>query len=137
MILTQIIEAFKVKQERNWDTVYFLIDVHGTIFKKSYDNDAPLEYYPYAKEALQEMTKRNDVFMILWTCSHQEQIDTFMQKLIEDDIFFESTNFNPEIEDNEISCYESKPYCNVGIDDKFGFNPDEWKQILFHFQQLK
>ena len=27
----EIIEAFKVKQERNWYTVYFLIDVHGTI----------------------------------------------------------------------------------------------------------
>ena len=38
MILTQIIEAFKIKQERNWDEIYFMFDVHGTIFKKSYDN---------------------------------------------------------------------------------------------------
>lgn len=137
MILTQIIEAFKIKQERNWDEIYFMFDVHGTIFKKSYDNSAPLEYYPYAKEALQEITKRPDVISILWTCSHPNQIQCFLDKFEEDNISIEYLNHNSAIKSDELSDYTYKPYCNVGFDDKFGFNPDEWKQIYNHFVAIK
>ena len=136
MILAQIIEAFKLKQERNWDKIYFVFDIHGTIFKKSYDNNAELVYYKYAKEALQKMSKRDDICMIMWTCSHEDKINEFIQKFEIDNIFFDYFHENPEVKNDDLSDYSEKFYCNVGFDDKFGFNPEEWKQILFHFEQM-
>lgn len=137
MIVTQIIESFKIKQERNWEKVYYLFDIHGTILKPSYTNDNNHEFYPFAKEALQLICKRNDICPIMWTCSHIEKINEFIEFFDNNDIFFHYVNENPEMKDNEIASFKDKLYCNVGFDDKFGFNPDEWKQVLFHFQQLK
>ena len=55
---------------------------------------------------------------------------TFLEK---NGIHFQHINVKPGISSNmgNFGYYEEKFYINVGMDDKFGFDPmKEWKEIL-------
>lgn len=46
-------------------------------------------------------------------------------------IVFDYFNENPEADSNEYYCQSNKIYFNIGIDDRFGFEPEEdWKKII-------
>ncbi len=126
--------AFKRAEEKNWDYIYILIDVHGTIFKPSYLNEEKYEFYPYAKEALQLLSKDPNIKLILWTSSTNQAALDYGVVFNRNKIYFDYLNCNPEIErqptDPETLDLSSKYYFNVGIDDKFGFEPEtDWKTI--------
>jgi len=127
-------EAFKVKEERNWEKVYFLFDIHGTIFKPSYYNEEKYEFYPYAKEALQLITNDSEIVSILWTCTSDENVQKYYDYLKSCNINFDYINENPEIVNTKLSCFQKKMYCSAGFDDKFGFNPlTDWEDIFYYF----
>lgn len=120
--------------EKNWDYIYFLIDVHGTVFKPSYLKEEKFEFYPYAKEVLKLFTKAPKVKLILWTSSTQEYIDKYLNIFSNNGIHFNYVNENPEVDRQETDPISldlsQKFYFNVGFDDKFGFDPDiDWKLI--------
>jgi len=126
--------AFKRAEEKNWDYIYILIDVHGTIFKPSYLNEEKYEFYPWAKEVLQILTKNPKIKLILWTSSTYIAIFNYTKVFLQNDIYFDYVNENLEVErqptDPETLDLSSKYYFNVGIDDKFGFEPEtDWKLI--------
>lgn len=133
-----IVKAFDNAYERakykNWDYIYVLIDVHGTIFKPSYLNKEKYEFYPYAKEVLQLLTLYTDTKLILWTSSTYTAIFDYLKVFRNNNIVFDYWNKNPEVErqstDPDTLDLSSKYYFNVGIDDKFGFEPEtDWKLI--------
>lgn len=126
--------AFKRAQAKHWDYIYILVDVHGTIFTPSYLNEEKYEYYPYAKEVLQILSKDPKIKLILWTSSTTNSIVNYKIKMIYDKISFDYVNRNPEVErqstDPSSLDLSEKFYFNVGIDDKFGFEPEtDWKTI--------
>ena len=128
-------QAFKRAKEKNWDYIYILIDLHGTIFKPSYLNEETYEYYPYAKEVLQKLSLNPKIKLILWTSSTSLAALDYGVKFIKDKICFDYLNCNPEVTrqptDPESLDLSSKYYFNVGIDDKFGFEPEsDWEKIL-------
>ena len=58
------------------------------------------------------------------------KIDDYLKKLASMRIKFDMVNCNTEVSNTKLSCFDSKMYFNVGIDDKFGFDPDtDWKSI--------
>ena len=121
--------AFKTARDRNWDKVYWLIDVHGTICKSDYANDKGIqrEFFPGAKETLQELTRRADCCLILWTCSWQDDINDILSWLKNNGINMDHVNVNPEVESNKLSNFQAKIYCNVILDDKAGFEGEtDW-----------
>jgi len=126
-------KMFKHAREHQWYETYWAIDVHGTILiptfrKNSFDSD----FYPFAKEALQIITKRRDIILILSTSSYPEEIEHYMKVFKENDIHFKYVNENPEIdsEKGNFGYYKDKYYFNVLIDDKAGFVPEiEWHLI--------
>ena len=59
--------AFNRKKEMNWEKIYVVVDIHDTILRACYENEETFDYYPYAREALQLMTSRDDICMILWS----------------------------------------------------------------------
>ena len=67
--------------EKKWDYIYFLVDVHGTVFKPSYLKEEKFEFYPYAKEVLFQFSKTPGVKLILWTSSTKEYIDKYLNIL--------------------------------------------------------
>ena len=133
-----IVKAFDNAYERaaakNWDYIYILVDVHGTIFKPSYHNEEKYEFYPYAKEVLQLLSLYTDIKLILWTSSTNKAALDYGVEFAKYNIYFDYLNCNPEVErqstDPETLDLSSKYYFNIGIDDKFGFEPEtDWKLI--------
>ncbi len=123
------------KDKRGWDKGYFFIDLHGTVLKPNYTaGKIPKEFYPYAKETLQLLTKLNDIVLIMYTCSHQHEIEEYIKFFKSHNIEFKYINENPEIltDIDGYGCYDKKPYINVLLDDKAGFDCDkDWEKILF------
>lgn len=119
--------------EKEWFLTYWAFDIHGTILiptfrKNNYDS----EFYPWAKETLQLITKRDDIVMILDTSSYPEEIEHYQKVFKENDIYFKYVNENPDIDSSKgnFGYYKDKFYFNVSFEDKAGFVPEiEWHKI--------
>lgn len=135
MILRAIHNAFKKAKERGWNKTFWAIDIHDTIVEGNYKtNDIPTQFYPFAKETLQLLTQRDDVKLILFTCSHPHEIEQYIKLFEENEIHFDYINENPEVQTDLDSYgnYDKKFYFNVLMDDKAGFNPMlEWEPIYW------
>ena len=129
--------AFRTAKERSWDKTYIGCDIHSTILKPTWQKEISTEYYPYAKESLKLMSGMDDICMILWSCSlphiNKEYFDFFKN----DGIKFDFINENPECASTDYANFETKLYFSVGLDDKFGFDPDkDWEEIYYYLLDL-
>ncbi len=128
------VNHFEYKAKRNWDKTYWFFDIHGTILKPNYQyGNTPKDFYPYAVETLQFLTKLPDVEMIIYTCSHPHEIQEYIKLFADHEITFKFVNENPEVptQVDGYGCYDKKPYMNVLFEDKAGFDPEtEWKDVL-------
>lgn len=129
--------AYSQKARKGWDCIYVAVDIHGTIFKPTYksfysSND---EYYPFAKEVLQMMSRRKDTKLILWSSTPGNILAKYWANFYyNDNIVFNFTNENPEVKDTDIASFKNKFYFNVGLDDKFGFDPNtDWFYLRGYF----
>lgn len=134
-----IVDVFENAYERmyakNWDRLYILIDIHGTVFKPSYHNEEKFEFYPGAKECLKMFSEMNSIKLIMWTSSTPETINKFKEVFEQNSIHFDFINENPEVQalptDPKSSDFSNKYYFNIGLDDKFGFEPNkDWEDII-------
>jgi hypothetical protein len=134
MIIKAITKAICDKEKKGWDKIYFAIDIHDTMIKANYQaGNIPTEFFPDAIVALQELTKRDDIKLILYTCSHPHEIEQYHQLFEANDIKFDFVNENPDVKtDNQgYGNYDKKPYFNVILDDKAGFDPIiDWPIII-------
>ena len=122
--------AFKRMVERKWDKIYVLVDIHDTIFEACYHEKENHKWYPFSKEALQIMSYSRNISLILWTSSHKESINEYLEYFKAIGISFNMVNSNSETKNNELSCFDEKTYFNVGIDDKFGFDAEtDWETV--------
>ena len=137
MIIRAIDNAFKLMKKRNWDKIYYFIDLHGTVVKSNYStDDIPRDYYPGAKEGLQYLTNRDDIVLIMYTCSHPHEIVKYVEYFKESGIVFDYINENPEVKTdlNGYGNYDKKPYMSVLMDDKAGFDGEtDWLEIIKYF----
>lgn len=128
------VNHFEYKAKRNWDKTYWFVDLHGTVLKPNYTaGKVPTEFYPYAKETLQLLTKMDDVSLVMFTCSHPNEIIEYVNFFSQHNITFNYINLNPEVKTdlNGYGCYDTKPYMNVLFEDKAGFDPEtEWEEVL-------
>lgn len=121
-------------KERGWKKLYFVVDVHEVILKPNYDTDYSTEYYPLAKEVLQMLSKREEIVLIMWTASIEEHRIKYQKEFEKEGINFQYINENPEVINTDWGDYKSKMYCNVGFDDKFGFDPSiHWEEIKYFY----
>lgn len=135
-MINQIKKSFKVAKDRNFDKLFYYFDVHETILVPDYNNLLPLQFYPYAKEALQLIGKNVMIIMGLFTCSHPEEIEKYQNFFKENDINFKYVNENPEVSDTILGNFSTgKFYFNVLFEDKCGFDAiTEWKEIYEYFK---
>ena len=125
--------AFKRMKDRNWEKIYVLVDIHDTIFEACYHEKENHKWYPFTKEALQIMSYARNISLILWTSSHKESINEYLEYFKANGISFDMVNSNSETKNNELSCFDEKTYFNVGIDDKFGFEAEKDWEELYNF----
>ncbi len=142
-IVKWIDKMFKHAKGREWFETYWLIDIHGVISKPDYHKPADsktIDYYPLAKETLQLMSDRKDIIMILYTSSHPDEVKTYLKILESDGIHFKYVNENPEVSNSKgnFGYYYAKPYCNVLLDDKSGFDGEKhWYYVYKYFKKTK
>ncbi len=130
-ITTAFKNAFERKIEKNWDKIFVLVDIHDTILKACYEQAECYEYFPMAKEALQELSFRQDICLILWSSCYPEKLDSYLDRFRNDGIAFDYVNRNPEVVNTSLACFDDKLYFNVGIDDKFGFDAEtDWAEVM-------
>lgn len=124
-------KAFQRKLEKGWEKIYVVVDIHDTILRACYDKAEAYDYFPFAKEALQIMSYRDDICLILWSGSTIEILEKYSSRFAEDGIRFEYINENPEVSNSTFQNFDKKLYFNVGIDDRFGFDPEsDWEQVI-------
>lgn len=133
-------KAFENKVKRGWDCIYVFVDLHDTVLLGNYSNtELPTTFFPSAKECLQFLSYLNDVKLVMYTCSHPKEITQYVEFFTENDITFDYINENPEVKTltDSLGCYDKKPYVNVLLDDKAGFDGNEdWADIYDYLSTL-
>jgi hypothetical protein len=117
---------------KGWDKTYWAFDIHGTILKPTFQTGVvSTEFYPYAKETMQLLSKKEDIVRLLFTCSYPNEIEQYVQFFKSHDIHFHYVNENPDVCAGAYGHYERKFYFNVLFEDKAGFDPvTDWKEVL-------
>jgi hypothetical protein len=136
MILKAIARCFQQAKEKNWDKTYWAVDIHGTSIVPNYQGgDIPKEFYPYACETLQLLSSRDDIVLILFTCSYPNEIEEYLDYFRSFNIHFKYSGKNPEVDNGEYGYFRDKPYFNVLFEDKAGFDPGEWPAVLNYLKE--
>jgi hypothetical protein len=120
--------ALAQKTIRNWDTLYWAIDLHDTVITGKYNrfNEGAV-LYPDAKVVLDFLHKSQDHRTILWTSSYQDSVANVLAKF---DLKFHYLNENPECKSGELCDFRQKLYFNILLDDKAGFvGETDWTAI--------
>jgi len=133
MNIFNIESTFVMKKERGWNTIYVMVDLHGTIIpsgKTVNDIEDQTEFYPHAKEVLQRLSIRNDMVLILWSSIPKNRAVKVLSWLNSHEINFKYFNENPEAKSTARSEFSGKFYFNIALDDRAGFDPMiDWKNI--------
>ena len=144
MIVDWISKMFEHAFAKEWYETYWAFDVHGVILQPNYRKDHfHADFYPYAKECLQILSKRKDIVLIMFSSSYPSEIEYYSKVFEDNDIHFKYINENPEIDSTKgnFGFYEKKFYFNVLFEDKAGFNPTtEWKSVyrlLNHYEKTQ
>lgn len=137
--MCSIVKAIKkqhfeaMERHESWDFTYWAFDLHGSIVIPNYETgNIPTEMYPYAEEVLKMLSNRNDIVMFLYTCSHPHEQIQYMDFFRGRGIDFKYVNKNPEVKTQQTGYgyYKDKPYFNILIEDKAGFDPEtDWLAI--------
>lgn len=132
-----IIQALKRAQasviKNKWDKIYIAVDLHGTCLHPDYENTATT-FYDYAKEVLRYFTLRQDVVLIMYTCSKQDEIVKYVEFFAQHGIKFDYINENPDVKKTRFGDFTTKPYFNLLFEDKAGFNPfTDWLTLYNHY----
>lgn len=124
--------AFERAKEKNWDYIVVLIDIHDTIFKGTFSQTENYEYLGKSKETLQLMSNCKDIKIILWSSTFKK--NHYIMQLYKDNINIDAFNKNIDgIQNTEIACFDEKPFFNVGIDNAFGFDPENDWQLIYDY----
>lgn len=113
--------------------MYWAVDLHGTLILPNYAKmkAEDVVYYPHAMEAMRLLTRRPDVRLIMYTCSWPAEVAEYQKRFMVDGINFDWINENPDVNHTEYGYYQDKPYFNVLLDDKAGFDPwTGWKDLM-------
>lgn len=128
--------ALEKKKSRGWEKIFVCVDLHNTIIQSPWRTESGYssdkierEPFPYALRTLRVLSERyNDVSLILWSSSKEENLRDIVQWLKHNRITIDYINENPEVPNTETADFSSKFYFNVLIDDKAGFDgATDWK----------
>ena len=134
----QFEKSFKLAEQRKWDKIYVLVDIHETCVKPTWSENLYSEFYDSCKEALQLMTENENVCLILWSSGFPEMNKKYSSYFGENGIKFDYINENPECPSNSYADFGMKFYFNVGLDDKMGFIPElDWIDLYIYFLNKK
>jgi hypothetical protein len=129
-----ILRAFKKEKQkmlnREWDKIYVFVDIHDTIFRSDYGKGKDSRYYPMALRTLQVMSQHPKISLGIYSSTHPKAMAEYLDIFAIDKIKFDHVNENTEEKNTTYACFDKKPYFNVLIDDKAGFDPYfDWTEL--------
>lgn len=136
MIHNAILEAYRSFEEHSWNKIYVALDIHGTVAMADYKS-ASTCLYDACVPALQEISSYAEVSIILFSCCHPPDFPKYFKLFRDNNIQVDFFNCNPEVPNTETGCFDSKFYYNVIFEDKAGFRPYMWPQVLTTFRQAR
>ena len=122
MIISAIARAYKIMNERNWDKIYWCIDLHDTVLKANYNNDNFEFVNTDVINALHHISSKPESVIILWSSCHEEQQHMITKMLNDHGIRVDYFNENPEVPNTKTGNFDKKFYFSILIDDKAGFD---------------
>lgn len=129
-------KTFADYKAKGWDRIFVLVDVHGTIIPSG-SHDEFRFITEDAKEVLKWFSDRSEVRLILWTSSYMTEYSRVCNWLREYGIIVDYVNQNPEAKDTARACFAQKPYYNIVIDDRAGFEPEtDWAELKCQLIEL-
>lgn len=128
-ILRAINRAYSVMKERDWDTVYWAVDLHGTVIESNYENGTYTYISDDVKQALQAISALPETKLILWSSMHGTDQANVTALFKSDGINVDWFNENPDAQNTTTGCFTQKFYFSVLVDDKAGFCPSEWTMV--------
>ena len=112
-VIKSIERAYSLLEERNWDTVYWCIDLHGTCIKSNYDNCNYEFINEDVKKTLQLISKLKESVIVLWSSCYNDIKPDIFPFFNENNIRVCYFNENPDVYKEHLSCYlnESHQIC--------------------------
>lgn len=133
--LNAIKRAYKLLEERNWDKVYWCIDLHGVCLKSTY-NDTIEFINEDAVKTLQLISSLDETVIILWSSCYKDYSIKITDLFLENSIKVKYFNENKDITSTDYAYFGDKFYFDILLDDKAGFDANtEWKQIYEHLNK--
>jgi hypothetical protein len=135
MITKAIERAYRTARERNWDKVYWAIDLHGVCFPNNYTQNVYEFINEKAIEGLQAISNRKESIIILWSSAWGDQQQPIVDFFDKHDILVNYFNENPLVQSTYTGCFAKKFYFSILLDDKAGFDPStDWQVIIDHMK---
>lgn len=137
MNVFNIERAFNDKVKRNWENVYWCIDVHGVILEGKYSlMNEGAEYLPNALKVLRMLSNKKGNVLILWTSSHTVATAKVLDDLEKQGIHFKYVNENKDCPNTSLCSFDRKFYFNVLLDDKSGFEKNDWYLVESELKRI-
>ena len=129
MIVKAVERAYRIMEERGWDTIYWAVDLHGVCLKSNYETHDYEWINDDAQRVLKQISDRPESKIILWSSVYPGEMSSIISFFEDHGIQVWCFNTNTE-PDTKVSCFGEKFYFSVLLDDKAGFDPDtDWKAI--------
>jgi hypothetical protein len=126
----QFVKYFNSLNSLSYKYCYIAIDVHNTIFIPTFDKEEKFEYFRWAKQCLQILSKIPNIKLIMWTGTYKDKLKMYLDHFKENNIHFDYINENPECTNSNYACFDNKFYFDIGFDDKFGFDGNiDWTEL--------
>jgi len=130
-VITKAVErAYKIMTERGWDTIYWAVDLHGVCLKSNYEKGGYSWINEDALRVLRLLSNRPETKIILWSSVFEEEENDILNFFEDEGVQVWAFNENPYESNTQVSCFDSKFYFSVLLDDKAGFDPDtDWRRV--------
>lgn len=129
-IIRAVERAYKVMRDRNWDTIYWAVDLHGVCLKSNYENGGYEFINEDALKTLRLISSLPESKIILWSSVHDFEKHAIWDFFEKNGIKINGFNCNAYEKNTKTGCFNEKFYFSVLLDDKAGFDPEtDWWEI--------
>ena len=136
MIVKAVERAYKVMAERNWDTVYWAVDLHGVCLHSNYATGGYQWINEDVPRVLKLLSDRPETKIVLWSSVYPDEKSDIIGFFNDHGIMVWDFNGNAGEPNTKVSCFEEKFYFSILLDDKAGFDPEtDWKVIEQFYQR--
>lgn len=134
MIIDAIKRAYKQLEEKDWDKIYWAIDIHGTCLESNYESGNFKLINDDVIKTLKLIQSLPESRLIMWTSAYTQELYRLQEFFDSYEVDFTYLGENPDVRNTETGNFNKKFYFSILLDDKAGFNPEtDWKLIYKHF----